>query len=156
GCGGLSLGLKAAGFDLVGHVEFDATAATSYALNFNPPSADHRAGWSVSRDMEETNPDDFVKEIGLVGPIADQFDVIAAGLPCQAFARIGRSKLRSITGDDDAFRNDPRAKLYRRFLEYVALVQPLAVLIENVPDILNFGGHNVPEEICDTLEKELG
>jgi len=31
-------------------------------------------------------------------------------------------------------------------------VQPLAVLIENVPDILNFGGHNVPEEISNTLE----
>jgi DNA (cytosine-5)-methyltransferase 1 len=26
------------------------------------------------------------------------------------------------------------------------------IIIENVPDILNFGGHNVPEEICDTLE----
>ena len=30
--------------------------------------------------------------------------------------------------------------------------QPLAIIIENVPDILNFGGHNVPEEICVTLE----
>jgi DNA (cytosine-5)-methyltransferase 1 len=35
------------------------------------------------------------------------------------------------------------------------MVQPVAIIIENVPDILNFGGHNVPEEICNTLE-ELG
>ena len=48
-----------------------------------------------------------------------------------------------------------RAKLYQRFLQYVEAVQPVAILIENVPDILNFGGHNVPEEICETLE-ELG
>jgi DNA (cytosine-5)-methyltransferase 1 len=155
GCGGLSLGLQAAGFDLVGHVEFDATAAASYALNFTPPSADHRAGWAMARDMEHTDPATLATDIGLEGDVGGHFDVLAAGLPCQAFARIGRSKLRSVTGDDDAYRNDPRAKLYQRFLYYVRLAQPVAILIENVPDILNFGGHNVPEEICDTLD-ELG
>jgi DNA (cytosine-5)-methyltransferase 1 len=62
---------------------------------------------------------------------------------------------RRVTGDEDAFRNDPRAKLYRRFLEYVEAVQPVVIIIENVPDILNFGGHNIPEEICQTLD-ELG
>ncbi|WP_204350612.1 DNA cytosine methyltransferase, partial [Serratia marcescens] len=35
----------------------------------------------------------------------------------------------------------------------VTATQPLVIIIENVPDILNFGGHNVPEEICDTLEE---
>lgn len=155
GCGGLSLGLQAAGFDLVAHVEFDQTAAASYALNFTPPSAEHRAGWAMARDMEATDPATLATEIGLEGDVGGHFDVLAAGLPCQAFARIGRSKLRSITGDDEAYRNDPRAKLYQRFLHYVRVVQPVAILIENVPDILNFGGHNVPEEICDTLD-ELG
>ena len=155
GCGGLSLGLQAAGFDLVAHVEFDPTAAASYALNFAPPLPAHRAGWAVARDMEATDPTVLAEEIGLEGDASQHFDVVAAGLPCQAFARIGRSKLRSVTGDDEAYRNDPRAKLYQRFLHFVRVVQPVAILIENVPDILNFGGHNVPEEICDTLE-ELG
>jgi DNA (cytosine-5)-methyltransferase 1 len=155
GCGGLSLGLHAAGFDLVAHVEFDPIAAASYALNFTPPSAKHQAGWAMARNMEVTDPAGLAMEIGLEGDVGAHFDVLAAGLPCQAFARIGRSKLRSVTGDDDAYRNDPRAKLYQRFLYYVRVVQPVAILIENVPDILNFGGHNVPEEICDTLD-ELG
>ncbi len=104
--------------------------------------------------MVSQNPHDLSLELGL-GPAEKAFDVLAAGLPCQAFARIGRSKLRSIAGDDEAFKNDPRAKLYKRFLEYVEIVQPIAIIIENVPDILNFGGHNVPEEICQTLE-DLG
>jgi DNA (cytosine-5)-methyltransferase 1 len=155
GCGGLSLGLQAAGFDLVGHVEFDPTAAASYALNFTPPSLQHRDSWAVARDMEATDPTKLGEEIGLEGEAGQHFDVLAAGLPCQAFARIGRSKLRSVTGDDDAYRNDPRAKLYQRFLHFVRVLQPVAILIENVPDILNFGGHNVPEEICETLD-ELG
>ncbi len=152
GCGGMSLGMEAAGFELVCHVEFDETAAASYALNFKPPVGVQKAAWSLARDMVTSDPITLVKEIGLAGAVVNQFDVLAAGLPCQAFARIGRSKLRSVTGDDEAYVNDPRAKLYQRFLQYVEAVQPVAILIENVPDILNHGGHNVPEEICQTLE----
>jgi DNA (cytosine-5)-methyltransferase 1 len=152
GCGGMSLGMEAAGFELLGHVEFDETAAASYALNFRPPVHARRAAWGEARDMVASDPATLAKEIGLQGEVVEQFDVLAAGLPCQAFARIGRSKLRSVTGDEEAFVNDPRAKLYQRFLQYVEAVQPVAILIENVPDILNHGGHNVPEEICQTLE----
>lgn len=152
GCGGMSLGMEAAGFELLGHVEFDEIAAASYALNFKPPVEAQKAAWRLARDMVTSDPATLASEIGLEGAIVEQFDVLAAGLPCQAFARIGRSKLRSVTGDDEAYVNDPRAKLYQRFLQYVEAVQPVAILIENVPDILNHGGHNVPEEICQTLE----
>lgn len=144
--------MEAAGFELLGHVEFDETAAASYALNFKPPVEAQKASWSAARDMVTSDPSTLAEEIGLKGPVVGHFDVLAAGLPCQAFARIGRSKLRSVTGDHEAYVNDPRAKLYQRFLQYVEAVQPIAILIENVPDILNHGGHNVPEEICQTLE----
>lgn len=153
GCGGMSLGLAAAGFELLAHVEHDVGAAASYALNFDKPDGVAESAWSVARDMEAVSADDLVEELGLLTATAESFDVLAAGLPCQAFARIGRSKLASVMGDEDAYRNDPRAKLYKRFLDYVDATQPVAVLIENVPDILNFGGHNVPEEICSTLEQ---
>lgn len=155
GCGGLSLGLKAAGFELVAHIEADPVAAISHAINFASASAEHRDAWSRPRDMVACSLDQLVKDFGLIGRVSAAFDVLAAGLPCQAFARIGRSKLRSVAGHEDAFKKDPRATLYRSFLDYVRAARPLAILIENVPDILNFGGHNVPEEICETLD-ELG
>lgn len=154
GCGGMSLGLHAAGFQLLGHVEQDATAASTYALNFSPPEGVRTEPWKQARDMVECSAEQLAADLGLADA-SGAFDVLAAGLPCQAFARIGRSKLRSVAGDDDAFRNDPRARLYRRFLEYVEATQPVVIIIENVPDILNFGGHNVPEEICQTLD-DLG
>ena len=151
GCGGLSLGLKEAGFELTAHVEIDREAAASYALNFGRGRACDDP-WALPRDMESCSAGQLTDELGL-GPASDAFDLLAAGLPCQAFARIGRSKLREVSGgQDDAFRKDPRAALYRRFLQYVEDTQPLIILIENVPDILNFGAHNVPEEICETLE----
>ncbi|UVK55375.1 DNA cytosine methyltransferase [Mesorhizobium sp. AR02] len=154
GCGGMSLGLQAAGFSLLAHVENDPVAAASYAINFSPPVGVEKDRWAAPRDMIECSASDLAEDLGLA-EVSGEFDVLAAGLPCQAFARIGRSKLRSVTGDEDAFRNDPRARLYRRFLEYVEAVQPVVIIIENVPDILNFGGHNIPEEICQTLD-ELG
>ena len=152
GCGGLSLGLASAGFELSAHVESDPDTAASYALNFGGKRS---AGdpWALPRDMEHGSATDLTTDLELLEPAAEAFDVLAAGLPCQAFARIGRSKLRAVLGKHDAFRTDPRAALYLRFLEYVRSTQPLAIIIENVPDILNFGGHNVPEEICVTLEE---
>lgn len=152
GCGGLSLGLAAAGFELSAHVETDIEAAASYARNFSAGHVDGGA-WAQARDMVKCSPADLVSELGMEGSPNEAFDILAAGLPCQAFARIGRSKLRALAGKEDAFQTDPRAVLYRRFLEYVSDTQPLAIIIENVPDILNFGGHNVPEEICETLEE---
>lgn len=155
GCGGLSLGLAAAGFSLQAHVENDSTAAKSYALNFKAPPGVTAEAWAGPRDMVEQAADQVVRDLGLSSRAVEAFDVLAAGLPCQAFARIGRSKLRSIAKDNEteAYRSDPRARLYKRFLEYVEATQPVAIVIENVPDVLNFGGHNVPQEICETLEE---
>ena len=152
GCSGLSLGLLSAGLELTAHLEIDPEAAESYAWNFGdnlPPDSE----WAKARDMEKTTAGQLVADLALDTSAANSFDVLAAGLPCQAFARIGRSKLRSVAGKEDAFQKDPRASLYRRFLQFVEDTQPLAIIIENVPDILNFGGHNVPEEICETLER---
>lgn len=152
GAGGLSLGMKAAGFELSAHIEVDPEAAKTYAVNFGQgrPSDD---AWARPRDMEGCSASRLVNDLAMSTSPDESFDVLAAGLPCQAFARIGRSKLRSVAGMEDAFQKDPRASLYRCFLNFVHDTQPLAIIIENVPDILNFGGHNVPEEICETLEE---
>ncbi len=66
------------------------------------------------------------------------------GRPRQA-AGGGRSP-RSLPGGVD-----PRVTLYLRYLAYVRAFRPLAVLIENVPDILHYGHHNVAEEIVEAL-----
>jgi DNA (cytosine-5)-methyltransferase 1 len=51
----------------------------------------------------------------------------------------------------EAFRHDPRARLYIEYLAYVEACAPLAVVIENVPDMLNHGGHNLAGEIAEIL-----
>ncbi|NUO74757.1 MAG: DNA cytosine methyltransferase [Lysobacter sp.] len=149
GCGGISLGFEAAGFDLRGAVEFDPDAARSHGLNFHHGAQAH----SRAIDITQTSPLDLCRHLDL-GAIEDAFDIVVGGPPCQAFARVGRPKLREIEEHPEAFIHDPRAQLYKKYLEYVDAFQPLAVLMENVPDILNHGGQNIAEETCEVLEEK--
>lgn len=148
GCGGLSLGFQAAGFDVVAAVESDPDAARSHGLNFHYGAEEH----SRARDIC-SSPEELTAELHL-GTITTAVDVIVGGPPCQAFARVGRPKLREIEDHPKAFIRDPRARLYLEWLNYVDAFKPLAVLMENVPDIVNHGGQNVAQEICGTLERK--
>ena len=146
GCGGISLGLQAAGLEIAGAVEFDPQAAKSHGANFHAGDPRH----SSANDIVTTTPEQLVDKLGL-GIVEDAIDVVVGGPPCQAFARVGRSKLREIDAHPEAFIHDPRARLYKEYLRYVDAFKPLAVLMENVPDILNHGGQNVAEETCEIL-----
>lgn len=147
GCGGISLGFELAGFEMTGAVEFDPAAAKSHGLNFHGGAAAH----SEAIDITKTSPEQLCHRLGL-GPVSEAFDIVVGGPPCQAFARVGRSKLREIDAHPEAFIHDPRAQLYKKYLEYVDAFKPIAVLMENVPDILNHGGQNIAEETCEVLE----
>lgn len=149
GCGGLSLGFEAAGFEIAAAVEFDRDAAASHGANFHPADQRH----SIARDITKLTPHQLVEELEL-GDVASAVDVIVGGPPCQAFARVGRSKLREIDAHPEAFKHDPRAQLYLEYLHYVEAFRPLALLMENVPDILNHGGQNVAEETCHVLREK--
>lgn len=150
GCGGMSLGFAGAGFRPVGAVESDPLAAASHARNFFPHATPDDAH-AVPRDITATDPDRLAEELSL-GPTPLGVDVVIGGPPCQSYARVGRAKLREVAAHPRAFQLDPRRNLYLRYLEYVRAFQPLAVVMENVPDLLNNGGHNVAEEVCEALE----
>jgi DNA (cytosine-5)-methyltransferase 1 len=149
GCGGFSVGFSAAGFAIAASVEFDREAAKSHGRNFHGGDPEH----SAQRDITLTQPDALVRELNL-GPTTAAFDVLIGGPPCQAFARIGRSKLRELDEHAEAFKHDPRAKLYVDYLRYIEAFVPLVVVVENVPDILSHGGLNIAEEICDALVRK--
>ncbi len=147
GCGGLSLGFERAGAKIVAAMDFDADAAKSHGRNFHSSDIRH----SIARDITNTAPQKLCDALAL-GDAATAFDVIVGGPPCQAFARVGRPKLREIADHPSAFLHDSRSRLYLHYLSYVETCLPLAVVIENVPDMLNHGGENLAEGICDVLE----
>lgn len=153
GCGGLSLGFHRAGCQISAAIEIEKDAAATHAFNFHSGSSS-TALHALPRDITLTEPDDLTHELGL-GSASGAFDIVVGGPPCQAYTRVGRAKLRDIAAEPTAYLTDPRANLYLRYLHYVRLTQPIAILVENVPDALNFAGHNVIAEMAETFE-DLG
>lgn len=152
GCGGISLGFQAAGCRIEAAVEIDGHAAATHAMNFHRDADPEMAALHARpRDITRTEPDEVTSNLGL-GPAGQAFDILVGGPPCQAYTRVGRAKLRQVAEDPRAFKTDPRANLYLRYLHYVKITQPVAILVENVPDALNYGGHNVMAEIAEALE----
>lgn len=146
GCGGLSLGFQAAGCDIKAAIESDPDAARSHGANFHSDDIRH----AEPRDIADMTPSALTRKLGL-GNVKYAFDIIIGGPPCQAFARVGRPKLREIADHPEAFRHDSRSQLYLRYLDYVKACAPLAVVMENVPDMLNYAGRNIAHEVSEIL-----
>lgn len=153
GCGGISLGFESAGFEIIGGIESDLRAAQTHMIAFHSgglPNALATPTHDVTAPPAET-----LESIGISDP-AGEIDILVGGPPCQAFAKIGRAKLRNLAQQPDAYLHDPRARLYTSYLRYVETVRPLAILMENVPDLMNYGGRNLAEEICADLNEKFG
>ena len=150
GAGGISLGFHRAGFQIDGALEIEPLPALTHAMNFHGSNPDLMALHANPRDMTRIEPDQLAEELGL-GPVEDAIDVLVGGPPCQAYARVGRAKLREVADHPEAYKIDPRGNLFLRYLTYVRAYRPLALLMENVPDIMHYGGHNVVEEMVETL-----
>jgi DNA-cytosine methyltransferase len=151
GAGGISLGFHKAGFRIDGALEIDELAARTHATNFHGSDPELLELHAATRDMTKVEPDQLCDELGL-GSVDDCIDVLVGGPPCQAYARVGRAKLREIYEHPTAYKVDPRGNLFLRYLDYVKAIKPLAILMENVPDILHYGHHNVIEEIVEALD----
>jgi DNA (cytosine-5)-methyltransferase 1 len=154
GCGGLFLGFNRAGATSIGGVEIDPLASLSYATNFHKGAPKEEfAAHAAPKDITlDTNSPARVLQGWGFERHGETADIIVGGPPCPAFARVGRAKLREVRDHPEAFRHDPRATLYLPYLQYVEDLAPVALVMENVPDILNFGGHNLAEEICEALD----
>jgi DNA (cytosine-5)-methyltransferase 1 len=153
GCGGMSLGFQRAGAEIVAGFEIDPIRARTHAHNFHRHlGAEAFERHSRAVDITALTP---TKALANVAGENAAVDIIVGGPPCQAYSRVGRAKLREIAQRPDAYLHDERGQLYAAYIKYVDALQPLAVVMENVPDILAYGGDNVAELAAEGLE-DLG
>lgn len=110
GCGGLSLGFAAEGFNMVGHVEIEESANKIYDINF-PGSR------LLGRDICDISDDDMRKWISEYGDI----DVLVGGPPCQGFSLAGKRDPK-----------DVRNQLYKYYVYIVSVLKPKVFVMENV------------------------
>lgn len=126
GCGGMSLGLHAAGFEGVIGVEAHSDAFSTYRHNLIDTGL-VGAEWPEWLPLGPTNVLDLTGRYspGLAS-LAGKIDLIAGGPPCQGFSTNGRR-------DPD----DPRSRMVETYLNIVEIVRPKAVLLENVRGFLS-------------------
>lgn len=143
GAGGLSLGLRDAGFRVLVGADNDAASMETHLANIG--------GLGYHGDL--TEPEDLLQRLR-AWRISD-LDLLAGGVPCQPFSRAGRSKIRSLVETGQRSVDDPRARLWRSFIEVARALRPRAVLLENVPDLAVWDEGAVLVGFCDSL-RELG
>ena len=143
GCGGLSYGFYMEGFHYFTGVEMDKQACQTISYNLhwkNGIDKEH-----INMDVSEVNVEDL--DLNGRNPV-----ITIGGPPCQAYSRIGRSKLRSL-GEHRYGLNDKRAFLYQEFIRLALEADSQAVVMENVPESVDFIGMNIPQIVCDSLEE---
>jgi DNA (cytosine-5)-methyltransferase 1 len=150
GCGGMSLGFHRAGFRSVGAVEINDSARLSHAMNFERLA--HPDGYRSFADVTHLEPEEAVQHLSAIGRPEERIDVIIGGPPCQAFSRLGRAAIWRLAGRDQAHGEDERATMYHHFMRFVAHLQPVAFVMENVREMGKFVGRNVAEEVAATSD----
>lgn len=112
GGGGLDIGFKEAGFELIGASDIWVESKNTMELNF--PKVPF-----ICKDIRVLTANDILKSTNNVKP-----DVIIGGPPCQGF---------SVMGDKNSA--DPRNTLFESYVRLVDDLQPKCFVFENVKGI---------------------
>jgi DNA (cytosine-5)-methyltransferase 1 len=128
GIGGFRLALHNLGGKCVFTSEWDLNAKITYSENFGEvPFGD------ITKDYTKNY-------------IPDDFDILCAGFPCQAF---------SIAGNQKGFA-DTRGTLFFDIEQIVEIHRPKVVFLENVKNLVSHDKGNTFKTIIDILENKLG
>jgi DNA (cytosine-5)-methyltransferase 1 len=118
GCGGLSIGLEQAGFNIKWANEIWEPAVNSYRRN-------HPNVKLYTENAREVLSGILSKDKNY--PVRGEVDVITGGPPCQGFS--GWNRHRSA--------DDPRNTLVDVYFDIVACLKPMVAVMENVSGILS-------------------
>ena len=117
GAGGLTVGLKNAGFRVVAAVELDPDKARTYQRN-------HPEVKLIIKDIREVTGEDILKLTGL-----KKIDLVAGCPPCQGFSKL----------TDKHHRDDERNQLVLQMSRLVKELDPTVCMMENVPGLSQRG-----------------
>ena len=132
GCGGLSLGLRWAGFKVIAAIDNDSVSNATYRRN-------HRRTLLIREDIRSIDPAVLMKNLKL-NP--ESLDLLAGCPPCQGF-----STLRTMNGGRGVI--EPMNNLVYEFPRFARVFLPRAIMMENVPALLN-------DSRLDKVQEELG
>lgn len=136
GIGGLRRGLESIGGECVFTSERDENARRTYRANFGP---------------EPIHPD--VRTIDT--DALPQFDVLAAGFPCQPFSIAGVTKKNAL-GRPHGFDDTDQGNLFFEIQRIIKARQPAMILLENVKNLKSHDGGRTFATIARIIDQDLG
>lgn len=131
GCGGLSDGMKQAGFIVDYAVELDSESVLSYKMN-------HPETEVIQDDIRNVSPLAFTENSK-----NETIHLLAGCPPCQGFSSTRRLNRKEAVDDN-------RNNLILDYLRFVQALMPLTVMMENVPGIIDF---ILFKKLTDELQK---
>ncbi len=132
GIGGFRIGLEALGGKCVYSVECDKFSRRTYEEWFGSPPE--------GIDIRDIDPESIPAHA-----------IMAGGFPCQGFSLAGVSKKNSL-GEPHGFDDKKHGYAFFKLAEVVAAARPMAVLLENVKNLLTHDKGNTWRVIRTTLE----
>jgi len=121
GCGGLTLGLKQAGFNVIGAIDIDKLSIETYKAN-------HQEVHLWENDIRDLTSEEIKKTLNLK---KGDLDLLAGCPPCQGF-----SKMRTLNGKRKI--KDSQNRLIDEFLRIAIELLPKAIMMENVPRLKHY------------------
>ena len=119
GCGGLSEGMRKAGFQVKAAVEIDPYAVKAYRLNHNDTKV-------FQKDIRQIYKAELEKTY-----TEKTLHLLAGCPPCQGFSSIRRLNKKSSV-------KDKRNSLVLQYLRLVQELEPITIMMENVPGLENY------------------
>ncbi|MEI7430885.1 MAG: DNA cytosine methyltransferase [Betaproteobacteria bacterium] len=135
GCGGISVGLRSAGLEVVAGVDINKKYIVSFAKNF--PKAH-----VITDDIVTITPKEFMARVGIK---KGELTLLVGGPPCQGFSKNVPRKYR--------FLEDERNQLIKTYLDYCEALQPSMILMENVAEMRNGFDQVYTQEIVQRLSE---
>ncbi len=132
GAGGLTEGLRLAGYRSILANEYDEMAARTFSHN-------HPKIPIIVRDIKKLSVSEVME---LSGVESGKLNLICGGPPCQGFSLAGQRL------DDD-----PRNEMFREFVRIVQGLKPEVFLFENVSGIMSMAGGGVLKAILAEFHK---
>ena len=148
GAGGFTKGFVDAGYQPGVLLDCDTKAIETLEVNFGDLGA-----WILHHNIEKITPKRLEWYLISNGYRVTP-DVMVGGPPCQGWSVIGRGKLRSLGVRLEDIFDDPRNRLYQRYIKFVVHYQPKVFIMENVPGMLNYNGINVAEKVADFFNRK--
>jgi DNA (cytosine-5)-methyltransferase 1 len=135
GAGGLSLGFRMSGFDIVGGIDNEECFLKTFK-NAHPNAI------AIKEDLSKNKVKEILEKYGIN---TEEIDVIIGGPPCQGFSTVGNRMI-----------DDPRNKLVKIFAMAIKELRPPIFLMENVPGLASMKnkiGQFVVDELLEMFEK---